>query len=94
MNKDEISVILGQVARVLELKGENPFKVRAYTNAARALETLGGDLAKMIDEDRLREVEGIAFCRFEDRDVIRHELVQSIVRAYRRHRGTEVENKR
>jgi len=59
MNKDEISVILGQVARVLELKGENPFKVRAYTNAARALETLGGDLAKMIDEDRLREVEGI-----------------------------------
>ena len=59
MNKDEISGILGQVARLLELKGENPFKVRAYTNAARALETLGGDLAKMIDEDRLREVEGI-----------------------------------
>jgi phosphate starvation-inducible PhoH-like protein len=42
----------------------------------------------------LREVDGIAFCRFEDRDVIRHELVQSIVRAYRQHRGTEVENKR
>jgi phosphate starvation-inducible PhoH-like protein len=42
----------------------------------------------------LRDIEGIAFCRFEDRDVIRHELVQSIVRAYRRHRGTEVENKR
>src|SRR4030095_12304853 len=42
----------------------------------------------------LRDVEGIAFCRFDDRDVIRHELVQSIVRAYRRHRGTEVENKR
>ncbi len=42
----------------------------------------------------LKRVEGIAFCRFEDRDVIRHELVQSIVRAYRQHRGTEVENKR
>ena len=36
----------------------------------------------------LREVEGIAFCHFGERDVIRHELVQSIVRAYRRHRGT------
>jgi phosphate starvation-inducible PhoH-like protein len=43
----------------------------------------------------LRDIDGIAFCRFEERDVIRHELVQSIVRAYRRHRGTgEPENKR
>lgn len=36
----------------------------------------------------LHEVRGIAFCHFGERDVIRHELVQSIVRAYRRHRGT------
>jgi phosphate starvation-inducible protein PhoH and related proteins len=43
----------------------------------------------------LRNVDGIAFCRFEERDVIRHELVQSIVRAYRRHRGSgDSENKR
>ena len=37
----------------------------------------------------LRDVEGIAFTRFSDRDVIRHELVQRIVSAYREHRGTE-----
>jgi phosphate starvation-inducible PhoH-like protein len=36
----------------------------------------------------LEEVKGIAFCQFAERDVIRHELVQAIVRAYRRHRGT------
>jgi phosphate starvation-inducible PhoH-like protein len=43
----------------------------------------------------LREVEAIAFCHFGERDVIRHELVQSIVRAYRHHRGTgETETKR
>jgi phosphate starvation-inducible PhoH-like protein len=36
----------------------------------------------------LRDVEAIAFCHFGERDVIRHELVQSIVRAYRQHRGT------
>jgi phosphate starvation-inducible PhoH-like protein len=43
----------------------------------------------------LRNVDGISFCRFEERDVIRHELVQSIVRAYRRHRGSgDSENKR
>jgi phosphate starvation-inducible PhoH-like protein len=43
----------------------------------------------------LQTIEGIAFCHFTDRDVIRHELVQSIVRAYRRHRGAaEPETKR
>ncbi len=59
MSKDEIAEILEQIARLLELKGENPFKIRAYANAARALETLSGDLPKMIEEDRLRDVEGI-----------------------------------
>jgi phosphate starvation-inducible protein PhoH and related proteins len=43
----------------------------------------------------LHGVESIAFCHFNDRDVIRHELVQAIVGAYRRHRGTaEPETKR
>jgi phosphate starvation-inducible PhoH-like protein len=43
----------------------------------------------------LHNVESIAFCHFNDRDVIRHELVQAIVGAYRRHRGTaEPETKR
>jgi phosphate starvation-inducible PhoH-like protein len=36
----------------------------------------------------LRAVPGIAFCGFTDKDVVRHELVASIIRAYRRHRGT------
>jgi phosphate starvation-inducible PhoH-like protein len=43
----------------------------------------------------LHNVEAIGFCHFSDRDVIRHELVQAIVGAYRRHRGTaEPETKR
>jgi phosphate starvation-inducible PhoH-like protein len=43
----------------------------------------------------LKGVDGIQFCQFAEKDVIRHELVQSIVRAYRRHRGTgEPETKR
>jgi phosphate starvation-inducible PhoH-like protein len=36
----------------------------------------------------LRGVEGINFIHFAEEDVVRHELVQKIVRAYRRHRGT------
>jgi len=40
----------------------------------------------------LRHVPGIHFTHFTDRDVIRHELVQRIVKAYRHHRGTDVKS--
>ena len=35
----------------------------------------------------LQDVPGIGLCHFDEKDVVRHELVASIVRAYRRHRG-------
>ena len=38
MDKSEITDILEEIAVLLELKGENPFKARAYTNAARVLD--------------------------------------------------------
>ena len=59
MNKEEIAVVFENIARLLELKGENPFKIRAYTHAARALETLAEPLEKLVAEERLTEVEGI-----------------------------------
>lgn len=59
MNKDEIAAVFENIARLLELKGENPFKVRAYTHAARALETLSEPLETLIAEDRLTAVDGI-----------------------------------
>lgn len=59
MTKDEILDILETIARLLELKGENPFKVRAYVNGARALETLSEDLAVLVAENRLQEIDGI-----------------------------------
>ena len=59
MSKDEIIAVLENIARLLEIKGENPFKVRAYTNAARALETLTEPLEKLIKEDRLGSVNGL-----------------------------------
>jgi phosphate starvation-inducible protein PhoH and related proteins len=40
----------------------------------------------------LKDVEGIAFCTFGERDVVRHELVRQIVRAYKRHRNGEVQS--
>lgn len=43
----------------MELKGENPFKVRAYQTGARALETLDEPLETLIADERLHDVRGI-----------------------------------
>ena len=51
--------ILSDIAVLLELKGENPFKSRAYVNAARALENLSEPLEELIAKNRLGEVDGI-----------------------------------
>ena len=59
MQKDQITEVLNNVAVLLELKGENPFKARAYVNAARALENLVEPLEKILAENRLGEVKGI-----------------------------------
>lgn len=59
MTKDEIGDIFENIARLLEIKGENPFKIRAYTNAARTLETLAADLGALVAEKRLEEIDGI-----------------------------------
>ncbi len=59
MNKDQVAAVLEEIAVLLELKGENPFKTRAYSNAARTLETLAEPLEKLIAEQRLGEIKGI-----------------------------------
>src|SRR3954447_18409333 len=59
ITKDQIAEILESIAQMLELKGENVFKVRAYLNAARALETFSGDLTALAGENRLGEIPGV-----------------------------------
>jgi DNA polymerase (family X) len=59
MNKPEIAAVLEDVAAMLELKGENPFRVRAYQNGARALLNDPQDLALLVKENRLTDIKGI-----------------------------------
>jgi DNA polymerase (family 10) len=59
MTKDEIADILSDIALLLDLKGENGFKVRAYQNAARALEMYAGDLERAAHDGELDQIEGI-----------------------------------
>ncbi len=59
MDKSIVAEILNEIAVLLELKGENPFKSRAYSSAARTLEMLSEDLATLVKEERLSEIKGI-----------------------------------
>src|SRR5438132_2172087 len=59
MTKSEVAAVLEEIGTLLELKGENPFKIRAYTNAARAIETFGGNIANLQDEEALSKIPGI-----------------------------------
>jgi DNA polymerase (family 10) len=59
MEKEQVAEILVEIGLLLELKGENPFKTRAYSNAARAIESLTEPLSKIVSEDRLGDVKGV-----------------------------------
>ncbi|MDE0769553.1 MAG: helix-hairpin-helix domain-containing protein [Opitutaceae bacterium] len=58
MTKREIADVLNDIATLMELKGENPFKIRAYSNGARKLETLDEDLGALIEEGALGDIPG------------------------------------
>jgi DNA polymerase (family 10) len=60
MTKNDIADVLNEIGTLLELKGENPFKVRAYHSGARVLEAIeDAELAVLIREQRLETVKGL-----------------------------------
>jgi DNA polymerase (family 10) len=59
MDKKDIVEVLERIGTMLEIKGENPFKVRAYFSGARTLQTMEEDLGAVIEEERLGDVPGI-----------------------------------
>ncbi len=59
VDKAAIADALEKMATLLELKAENPFKIRAYTNAARSIETWGGTVGDLRDDATLANIPGI-----------------------------------
>jgi DNA polymerase (family 10) len=59
VDKHQVAEILTEIGTLLELKGENPFKTRAYQNGARVIEGLTEPLDKIVAEGRLGELKGI-----------------------------------
>jgi len=58
LSKHELARIFNAIGTLLEVKGENPFKVRTYYKAARTIENLTEDLEELIREDRLKKIPG------------------------------------
>jgi DNA polymerase (family 10) len=59
METARIAQIIDEMGTLLEIRGENPFRCRAYHTAAQALLNLSGDLPAMIADGSLKEVAGI-----------------------------------
>jgi DNA polymerase (family X) len=59
VENDEVARVLQEIATLLSLKGENPFKIRAYERGAEVILGLDEDLATVIAKGRLRSIEGI-----------------------------------
>jgi DNA polymerase (family 10) len=59
MDKKAVAQVLEQIASFLELKGENPFRVRAFRTASRAVATLPAELAEALADGSLAGTKGV-----------------------------------
>ncbi|MEM9399805.1 MAG: DNA polymerase/3'-5' exonuclease PolX [Verrucomicrobiota bacterium] len=59
MTNDQVVKIFEETAILLEVKGENAFKCRAYSSAARTISMLDRDLHQMVEADQLSQVKGL-----------------------------------
>lgn len=60
IHNSDVAAVFNQIASLLEISGENPFRIRAYRNVARMLNGLGASVQTMVEEKRdLKELPGI-----------------------------------
>jgi len=59
MDKKAVAQVLEQIAAFLELKSENPFRIRAFRTAARAITGFPGDLRQSLEDGSLASAKGI-----------------------------------
>ncbi len=59
LDKGRVASILDDIATLLELSGGNPFEVRAYQNAARAISAVEGDIYAVAESGQLATTPGV-----------------------------------
>ena len=55
----ELSKILDELAKLLEIKGENKYKIRAYQNISRKITNINQDISQLVKEDKLQDIKGV-----------------------------------
>ncbi len=48
VRNEEVAAVFDEIADLLEVRGDNPFRVRAYRNAARTVRSLGREVADLV----------------------------------------------
>ena len=59
VTRESLVNTLEEIALLLELKGENPFKTRAYRNGAEVVQNFDGDIVARAADDDLKGIKGI-----------------------------------
>ncbi len=59
MTNREVAMVLDNIADILQIKDENPFKIRAYRKAAESIYHLDEDLKDLLEQERLQEIPGV-----------------------------------
>ena len=59
MKNADVAAMLNRVADLLEIRGENFFKIRAYREAVRQLDNLTTEIEDLIKDGRLKDIPGI-----------------------------------
>ena len=59
MTREDLAEALDQIALLLELKGENPFKIRAYRNGSDIVRELEDNIVQLAKDNELKGIKGI-----------------------------------
>ena len=59
ITRDHLAEVLDEIALLLELKGENTFKIRAYRNGSEIVQSFDGDIVQRARENDLKGIKGI-----------------------------------
>ncbi len=59
MTRENLAEVLDEIALLLELKDENPFKIRAYRQGAETVRNFDGEIVELAEKNELNNIKGI-----------------------------------
>ncbi len=85
INKKHVTAQLKEVAKLLDVLGEEPFKARAYTNAIRQIENYEGNFNELLANDQLTQLKGIGAGLASELAFLKEQaIIPSLIELYER----------